>query len=82
MNDSDKIYALLVNRVAFLFGVSLESLNENTRFVEDLNAKSVNYSQLTTYLEAELDVEIPFMKFRRNKTLGEAVDFVVELLEQ
>lgn len=82
MAEKDRILALLVNRVAFLFGKAQDTLNENTRFVEDLNAKSVNYSQLTTYLESELDVEIPFMKFRRNKTLGEAVDFVADLLEE
>ena len=28
----------------------------------------------------EFDVEIPFMEFRRKKTLGEAAQFVAELL--
>ena len=41
----------------------------------------VHYSQITTYLEDELEVEIPLMNFRRQKTFGEAADFVNELLE-
>ena len=39
-------------------------------------------SQLTTYLEDELDIEVPFMKFRRCETFGEATDFVCELLDE
>ena len=52
-----------------------------TKFV-DLGIKSVQVSQLTTYLEDELDIEVPFMKFRRCETFGAATDFVCELLDE
>jgi acyl carrier protein len=47
-------------------------LSPDTRWVEDLKAKSVNYVQVIAVLEAEFDVQINFMEFRRKKTLGEA----------
>ncbi|WP_242958699.1 hypothetical protein [Flavonifractor sp. An112] len=49
--------------------------------MEDLNAKSVHYSQITTFLEDEFDVEIPYMTFRRKKTIGEAIEYVYDLVE-
>lgn len=54
--------------------------SESTAF-EALNMKSVNYSQLTTVLEDEFDVEIPFMDFKRKATIGEAAEYIVELVE-
>ena len=48
---------------------------------ESLGMKSVNYSQLTTALEDEFDVEIPFMDFKRKKTIAEAADYIVQLVE-
>ncbi|MDD3142252.1 MAG: acyl carrier protein [Lachnospiraceae bacterium] len=53
---------------------------EHTSFVS-LGMKSVNYSQLTTALEDEFDVEIPFMDFKRKETIGAAADYVYQLLE-
>lgn len=78
----DDVYAKLTERAAPLFGKKPEELTEDMRFVEDLNAKSVHYSQITTYLEDAFDAEVPYMNFRRQKTIGEAVDYVVDLLER
>ena len=78
----DDVYAKLVERAAPLFGKAPEELTEDKRFVEDFNAKSVHYSQITTYLEDAFDVEVPYMNFRRQKTIGEAVDYVVDIIER
>jgi hypothetical protein len=32
--------------------------------------------------EDEFDIEVPYINFKRCKTLGEAADYVVELLEE
>lgn len=77
----EEILAKIIERAAPLFGMDSASLGEDTTF-EACNAKSVHYSQITTYLEDEYDVEIPFMSFRRKKTLGEAADYVLELVEE
>lgn len=77
----DDIFEKMVERAAPIFGKTPEEMTKELRFAEDLNAKSVHYSQITTYLEDAFDVEIPYMNFRRKKTLGEAADYVAELLE-
>ncbi len=81
MELREEIFDKLVTRAAPLFGKAPEELTEDKRFVEDLNAKSVHYSQITTYLEDCFDVEIPYMNFRRKQTIGEAVDYVLQLCE-
>lgn len=81
MTVREEIFQKMVERAAPIFGKKPEELTEDLAFVEDLNAKSVHYSQITTYLEDAFDVEIPYMTFRRKKTLGEAADYVAELLE-
>lgn len=81
MGLREEIKEKLIERAAPLFGKEAEEITEEMKFVEDLKAKSVHFSQITTYLEDEFDVEIPYMKFRRKKTLGEAIDYVLELIE-
>ena len=68
----------LIERAAGVFGVAAASLSDLTRFAEDLNAKSTQITQITTFLEDEFDTEIPFMDFRRKETFGEAIDYIVE----
>ena len=75
----DEILEKIIQRAAELFKKDTGELNTDTRFVEDLKAKSVNLVQIIAVLEAEFDVEINFMEFRRKKTFGEAAQFVAEL---
>lgn len=82
MSLRDEIYQKLVERAAPLFQIKPENMGENLRFEEDLQAKSVHYSQITTYLEDVFDVEIPYMTFRRKATVGEAVDYVLKLCNE
>ncbi len=81
MDTREKIKEKLVERAAPLFGKKAEELTENLKFADDLKAKSVHYSQITTYLEDEFDVEVPYMEFKRKATIGEAIDYVLELVE-
>ena len=83
MSIKQEIFEKLVERAAPLFGKTKEELTEATRFAEDCNAKSTHFSQITTYLEDEFDTEIPYMSFRRQKTIGDAVRYVLtECLEE
>jgi acyl carrier protein len=79
MELREQIYRKLVERAAPIFGMKPEDMKENLRFEEDLHVKSVQISQITTYLEDAFDVEVPFMTFRRKATIGEAADYVLEL---
>lgn len=83
MNIRKQIYEKMIHRAAPLFGMKPEDMTEETRFAEDCKAKSTHISQITTYLEDEFDTEIPFMSFRRQKTIKDAVNYVLtECLEE
>lgn len=82
MELRDEILEKMIARASEIFGKDPSELGEDTDFVEDLKAKSVNYVQIISVLEDEFDVEINFMAFRRNKTFGDAADFVEELVEE
>ena len=68
-----------MKEVARIFKKKEGELTRDTRFVEDLNAKSVNIVELIAVLENEFGIEIPFMEAKRRKTLGAAIDLVVSL---
>lgn len=79
METRKEILSAMIGRLAQLLNKAPSELTEATEF-ESLNLKSVNYSQLTTYLEDQCDVEVPYMDFKRNKTLGDAADYVLGLI--
>ena len=81
METREEILEALIERIAQITGKDAETITEDTPF-EELNLKSVNISQITTYLEDETDVEIPFMGFKKNKTVGAAADYVFGLMEE
>jgi acyl carrier protein len=75
----DETLDKIIERTAQVFKKDPGELSADTRFAEDLKAKSVNYVQIIAILEDAFDVQINFMKFRRKKTLGEAAEFVAQL---
>lgn len=77
----DDVIAKIAERLALLLGRDASEFQENVK-IESLGLKSVNYSQITTFLEDTFDVEISYMEFKRRKTIGEAADYVVELCEE
>lgn len=81
MDQRQEVVEKIIERGAPLFGKTPEEMKEDLRFAEDLHAKSVHISQITTYLEDAFDIEVPYMQFRRKKTIGEAADYICELLE-
>jgi len=82
MELQQEILERIIQRAAQVFKKDPAELNAKTDFVADLRAKSVNLVQIITVLGDEYDVEIPFMEFRRKKTLGEAAAYVAQLLGQ
>ncbi|MGD0024410.1 MAG: acyl carrier protein [Xanthobacteraceae bacterium] len=79
MTIEEKIAQRTMEEVARIFNKNPSEITRETRFVEDLHAKSVNIVQLVAVLENEFGVAIPFMETRRRKTVGDAIDFVIKL---
>ena len=80
MELREEVLEKIIERASQIFKKAREELKGETRFVDDLKAKSVNYVQIITILADTYDVDIPFMEFRRKKTLGEAAAYVAQLL--
>lgn len=59
-----------------------DDITPETRFKEDLNAKSLSIAQLMNAIEDEYDVEIPYMEFKRQATIAEAAEYVAEKAEE
>lgn len=79
MKIEEKIAEGVMKGVARVFKKDVSEVTRDTRFVEDLHAKSVNIVALIALLENEFGIEIPYMQARRRKTIGEATDFIVSL---
>jgi acyl carrier protein len=75
----DDVLEKIIQRAAEVFKKDPAELSAETSFETDLKAKSVNYVQVIAVLEDAFDVQINFMQFRRNRTLGEAAQFVAQL---
>jgi acyl carrier protein len=82
MAQKQQVVEKIMERVCEIFGKQKSDVGEATRFVEDLDAKSGNLTQITTFLEDEFEIEIPFMEFRRKATIGDAAEFVLSLIEE
>lgn len=79
MEERKEILAAMIGRIAKITGRDPSTLDESTAF-DTLEMKSVNYSQLITYLEDEVDAEISYMAFRKRATIGEALDYLMSLI--
>jgi len=78
---NQEVFDKLAERCAYIWGCDAADITADTTFDEH-NTKSSQISQMTTYLEDEFDMEVPYMQFKRNKTVGEAAEFVAELLDE
>jgi acyl carrier protein len=62
MELKDEILEKMIERAAQIFKKAPGELNGDTKFVDDLKAKSVNYVQIITILADTFDVDIPDRK--------------------
>jgi acyl carrier protein len=77
----DQVKLTMFSAVAATMDSSVEELRESTEFIADLDAKSVNFVRIIGALEDEFELEIPFMEFRRKKTIGEAIEYILQLCD-
>ena len=82
MTIKEEVVQALAEKAALLFHVDASKLDENTRFTEDLGAKSTNIVQFSAMLEDKYDIEVSYMELVKCKTFGDAGDYMEELLNQ
>lgn len=79
MDIKETIKSTMLTAITKVFSVEKDYLENNLdlRFVEDMNATSIQLFPIISALEDELDIEIQYQDFRRNgKSIQEAIDFV------
>ena len=81
MESREEVLEALISRVAAVFGKDVSEISEDTRFKEDLGAKSTQITQITVHMEDLIDAEVPYMQFNRKATVGEAADYLFSLCE-
>jgi len=76
----DEIFEKVKAIVADQLGVEEEAITMNTSF-EDLNADSLDIVELLMALEEEFDIEIPDEDAEKLTTIGKAVHYIKERIE-
>lgn len=56
--------------------VEMSEIKEDSQFVEDLGADSLDIAELVMAMEAKFDLEIPDEDAQKIKTVGEAVSYL------
>jgi len=64
--------------VAEQLGVNAEEIKEDSKFVEDLGADSLDVVELVMALEEKFDIEIPDEAAEKIATVADAVKFIEE----
>jgi len=68
--------------VADIFRVDEKKLKGSTRFIEDLNAKSIDIIALIAATENEFGIKTSSEETRKNKTVKQAIDYIKKKLKQ
>lgn len=77
----DQISEVLYNAVSVAMNKPVADLTGSTQLVADLGAKSANLVRIISVIEDELDLDVSYQEFSRKKTLGEVIDYLVDLYE-
>lgn len=62
--------------IAEHFNVSPDSLREDTSFVDDLMAESIDTVELVATFEEEFGLEIPDEEAEKNQTVGQVIEYI------
>lgn len=77
MTVEEEIKSIIVEQL----GVAPEEVTRSSAFVEDLNADSLDVSELVMTIEDRYEVDIPVEQAELMRTVGDLIDFVVKLTD-
>ncbi|MBE3090700.1 MAG: acyl carrier protein [Candidatus Atribacteria bacterium] len=72
MEAMDKIKKIIVDQL----GVDESKISEDSSFVDDLGADSLDIVELIMAFEEEFDIEIPDEDAEKIKTVGDAIKYL------
>ena len=75
--EKQMVYEKIVEKICTQFGLDPEAVNENTSFVDDLGADSLDVVELTIEMEEEFGMaEVPEEELKKLRTVGDLVEYV------
>lgn len=74
----EEVLKLVIGHLAEELGVDAGRITEDARFKEDLEADSLDLVELVVELEDRYDIRIPEEDAEKIKTVGQAVDYVLQ----
>lgn len=77
MNE-EQIKESVINIVSEVLGKPVEEISEDSKFVEDLGADSLDNVELVMKIEEEFDLEIPDEKSMEITSVGQAIAHIRE----
>lgn len=77
MTEQD-IEKQVIEIVGEQMGVDTSKINRDTSFVNDLNADSLDTVELVMEFEDRFETSIPDDKAEQIKTVGQAIDYILE----
>jgi len=77
MTIREEVIDALVKKATQLFGAG--NYGPETRFVEDLQVKSVDMVKFAALLEDIYEVEVPFMEITQKQTFADAAAFIGQM---
>ncbi|NWH06330.1 acyl carrier protein [Desulfobacter latus] len=72
----------LVKIVAEILEMKIDKIEDQSRFVEDLDAESIQSIELMAAFEEEFDIEMDEDEAMAVKTVGDAVTFITQCIEE
>jgi acyl carrier protein len=79
--EKDEIYRRVCEVVSDVLGVNEQDIALEARFVEDLGAESIQSVELVAAFEEEFDIEMDEEAALQVSTVGSAVDFIADVIE-
>lgn len=77
MTIEEEIYSIIVEQL----GVSPDEVSRDKSFVEDLNADSLDVSELVMTIEDRYEIDIPVEQAELMRTVGDLIDFVTKITD-
>lgn len=67
-----RVFAIIADQL----GVDLKDIKRDSRFIEDLNADSLDIVELIMAMEEEFQTEIPDDDAEKIRSVGDVIDYV------
>ena len=77
--ERSEVFNKVVELAADKLSAEASEVKEETNFIEDLNADSLDVVDFVMALEGEFDMEIPEDDVEKIRTVKDAVDYIVNI---